>query len=151
MSYEIKKKVPMVWVKAAFGLDSEVLYYESTLENFVSKLWGDFIYFPLHKRNVPTSMIKDHWEVDSWKVITLEMRLSTLNSSQKVRVKEYIRNMKRNIWREPTNKEIDSMIEKVVWINSNKQESKTIDRSKVRDVIKQMRENKKNKWSYSLS
>lgn len=147
---EIEIKKELLAVKVAFGLSIEIFYYDSSLEEFEQKLSWDFIYFPRHKRNIPTSMIKDHWIVE-WMEKTREIKMSSLTSEQKSKVKEYIKNMQKNIGREPTDIELDKMIHKAVhWFTEEEKQEKLDEkgRKKTIEFIRKMRERKEKTWKY---
>lgn len=149
---EIIKKQPMVRVKVAFGTETELLYFEGSIEKFKKALWFDFVYFGNLHRHVLTSKIKDFWEVLDNQVITREMRLASLSEKQKEEVKFYISNMKKNIWREPTDKEFDKMIQKVVYGGEKETYQPLSDekRRKTIEIIQKMREHKAKFWTYNL-
>lgn len=157
MSREIKKSVPMLWVEVAFWLEKEILYFEGTQDLFRKKMQYDFVYFENYRRDVATSKIKDFWEVDSDYRKTREMKLASLNSEQKEQVKEFIKNFKRNLGKEPTEKEIDRMIFKAIHgclpedlEEKRQKESRLWEywRQKTIEIIAKMRENKKKFGKY---
>ncbi|NDK09778.1 hypothetical protein GW846_03295 [Candidatus Gracilibacteria bacterium] len=115
MTTQIKKHVPMVGVQVAFGLETEVLYWEGLIENFNSIYQqAEVIRFPRHNRNVVKNKIKDWWEVKDQKSISYEEKLAGLDPEQRTVVKFHIGNMKKNINREPTITELDSIITTVI-------------------------------------
>lgn len=157
MSREIKKAVPMLWVEVAFWNQIEKLYYEWSLQKFSEKLENDFIYFPIHHRTILTSKIKEFWEVKDEKIKTREQKMSSLTEEQKEQVKFFVSQMKKNIWREPTDKEFEKMIFRAVhwYLPENKPwkvESRLWEygRKKTVEIIRKMRENKKKFWSYKI-
>lgn len=159
MSREIKKSVPMIWVEVAFWNDKEVLYFEGTIEKFSEKLGNDFIYFPIYNRMILSSKIKEFWKVEDEKTKTREQKISSLNEKQKEQVKFFVSQMKKNIWREPTDKEFEKMIFRAVnwYLPEEKEEKRKTEsrlweywRKKTVEMIAKMRENKKKFWSYRI-
>lgn len=147
----LKKYKNLVWVEVAFWEEKEILYFEWTQEEFRKKLQYDFVYFQNLHRNVLRSKIKDFWPVKSEKEKTREMKLSSLTSEQKSKVKEYIKNMQKNIGREPTDIELDKMIHKAVhWFTEEEKQEKLDEkgRKKTIEFIRKMRERKEKTWKY---
>lgn len=152
MSKEIKKSTPMLWVEIAFWNEKEIIYFEGSEAEFRKKLQFDFVYFSNLNRNILRSKIKDFGLVKDETVLTREMKLSSLTELQKAKVKEFVQNMKRNIGREPTDTEFDSMILKAVSPEVIIEDSPLCPekRRKTIEIIQKMRENKKRNWSYKI-
>ncbi len=152
MNTELKKHTPMMVVEVAFWSEKEFLYWEWTKEQFREKLQSTYINFPLYSnRDVLRQKIKDYWVLDSKDEISLEMRLSSLTMTQKTQVKEYISRMQKNIGRYPTQKEIESMIQKALWITQEEEHRKdfsSLERFKTSLVIKRQRIAKIITWTF---
>lgn len=155
---EIKKSTPMLWVEIAFWVDKEILYFEWTLQSFSEKLQNDFVYFPLYHRTILSSKIKEFWEVKNEEIKTREQKISSLTEKQKEEVKFFVSQMKKNIWREPTDKEFEKMIFRAVhwYLPENKpwkDENRLGEywRKKTIAVIQKIRENKKKFWKYVIN
>ncbi len=74
------------------------------------------------------------------------MKLSSLNPEQKSKVKEFIKNMQKNLGREPTERELDNMIRKAVYGTTEEEKQEKLDeekRKRLREKIREMRENKR--------
>ena len=153
MKTEIKKRIPMVWVEVAFWTKTERLIFEWTEETLKKAMQFDFVYFRNLQRNVLTTKIKDFWPLEDENIKNREIKMSSLTEEQKEKVKEFIGNMKRNIWREPTDSEFDKMI--FVAVNGRKVEEKfqplsSEKRRKTIEIIQKMREHKAKFWTYNL-
>lgn len=158
MNREIKKAVPMLQVEVSFWTKTEFLYFEWTEEALQKALQYDYVYFPLYRRWVLSTKIKDFKSSSIWeKNLNREQKMSSLTEEQKEQVKFFVSNMKKNIWREPTESEFEKMIFCAVhWYLPGEEPGKTESklweywRKKTVEVIKRMRENKKKFWKYKI-
>ena len=108
---EIKKYKNLVWVEVSLWFDKEILYWEWTKLEFKQKRTTcDYMYFPIHDREVYTNKMKDFWEVVDNKTKSLEMKLSWLSQTQKQKVKDRMKEIKSNLWREASDNETDRII-----------------------------------------
>ncbi len=157
MKHEIKKYKPLVWAKInTFNEHTETLYWEWKLEDFEKALQCDVVRFPRHANRwiSPDRIIKWwYWVVeDDTLEKDLEMKLSSINSELRKKIKARIKLIKTNLWREATKKEIDNIIKHFLWQNEKKQEQYKslwpVDRFKTFLVIKRQKIASILTWSY---
>lgn len=111
----IKIYKDMVWCEVAFWPNIETLFWEWDIETFKQKRAScEYMEFSIHNKMVATSKIKDFWRSRDIEKITLEMKLSWLSQEQKQKVKDRMSEIKRNLWREPSDNEISRIISIVI-------------------------------------
>lgn len=157
---EIKKYVPMLKVEVAFWNKVEFLFFEGTEDKLQESLQYDYVYFPMYHRWILSNKIKDFKIAKVWEnFLTREERIKNLTDEEKQQVRFFISQMKKNIWREPTDKEFEKMIFRAVnWYLPEEKEEKKQKESRLGDfgrkktclVIEKMRENKRKYWKYVI-
>lgn len=101
--YEIKKYAHLIDVKVSdYSWNVVVLKYEWKQEYFFEKMRSnDFIYFPIHKKTVKTSMIIEVSEIEDGQKKFDEFFLA-LDSEEKASIKTYISNYNKKLWKRPS-------------------------------------------------
>lgn len=114
MEKEIKKYKEQVLVEIAFWPNNiEYLYWEWTEEQFRRSIQFDYVFFPLYNRSVINTKIKDFRSTKNSKFMR-DVKISHLEDGQKSKIKLLVENMKKNIWREPTDSEFEKMISHIL-------------------------------------
>ena len=103
MRYEIKPYKDLIKVTISdFSGNVKILHYEGTQAQFFNKVnSNDFIYFPIHKKTVKSSMVIDVEDVDSAEKSFSEL-IYSLSEEDRKAVKGHIKIYKSNFWKDPS-------------------------------------------------
>lgn len=125
MSNEIDIKKPLVRVEIKKkDCETEYLYWEWTVEEFREKRKQTYVVFPRHNlRHVLAYHIADFEQITEKTELSQDEMIQTLSQSQQGKVRTRIKQFKSNTNRNPSNREVQSMIEwaidPVAWERKN--------------------------------